>query len=66
MTNLLGTYECKVDAKGRIMFPVTFKNQMGEKSKQGFVIKKNMEIIEFRNSKVYKWQADIILEIENF
>ncbi len=27
-------------------------------------IKKNLEIIEFRNSKVYKWQVHIILEIE--
>jgi len=27
-------------------------------------IEKNLEIIEFRNSKVYKWQVDIILEIE--
>jgi len=42
MINLLGTYECKVDAKGRLMFPATFKSQMGEKSKQGFVIKRSI------------------------
>lgn len=42
MINLLGTYECKVDAKGRLMFPVVFKNQMGERVKQGFVIKRSI------------------------
>jgi len=42
MTNLLGTYECKVDTKGRLMFPVAFKNQMGDAVKQGFVIKRSI------------------------
>lgn len=42
MINLLGTYECKIDAKGRLMFPVTFKNQMGENAKHGFVIKRSI------------------------
>jgi MraZ protein len=42
MINLLGTYECKADAKGRLMFPMQYKNQMGEKSKEGFVIKRSI------------------------
>jgi len=42
MTNILGTYECKLDAKGRLMFPVAFKNQMGETIKHGFVIKRSI------------------------
>ncbi len=42
MLNILGTYECKVDAKGRLMFPVAFKNQMGDEIKQGFVIKRSI------------------------
>ncbi len=42
MVNILGTYECKVDAKGRFMFPAPYKNQMGEASKQGFVIKRSI------------------------
>lgn len=42
MINILGTYECKVDAKGRLMFPVAFKNQMGDTTKQGFVIKRSI------------------------
>jgi MraZ protein len=42
MINILGTYECKVDAKGRLMFPVAFKNQMGDTTRQGFVIKRSI------------------------
>lgn len=42
MLNILGTYECKMDAKGRLMFPVVFKNQMGDEIRQGFVIKRSI------------------------
>lgn len=42
MLNILGTYECKVDAKGRLMFPVAFKNQLGDNVKLGFVIKRSI------------------------
>lgn len=42
MISVLGTYECKVDAKGRFMFPVQFKNQMGEATKSGFVVKRSI------------------------
>jgi len=58
MTNLLGTYECKVDAKGRIMFPVTFKNQMGEKSRQGFVIKRSIFKRCLELFPVEQWQTE--------
>jgi transcriptional regulator MraZ len=42
MINILGTYECKVDAKGRFMFPVQYKGQLGETIKQGMVIKRSI------------------------
>jgi len=42
MINILGTYECKLDAKGRLMFPVQFKTQMGEAVSAGFVIKRSI------------------------
>lgn len=37
-----GTYECKVDAKGRLMFPSVYKSQMGEDVNKGFVIKRSI------------------------
>jgi len=42
MPNIIGTYECKLDAKGRFMFPSAFKKQLAEVSKQGFVLKRSV------------------------
>jgi MraZ protein len=42
LLNIIGTYECRVDAKGRLMFPVAFKNQLAEVAAQGFVIKRSI------------------------
>ena len=29
MNNLIGTYECKVDVKGRLLLPIALKRQLG-------------------------------------
>ena len=36
-----GTYNCKADAKGRIMLPIVLRNQMQPVLKDGFYIKKS-------------------------
>jgi MraZ protein len=38
--NLIGTYECKIDAKGRLMLPQAFKKQLAPVLQQGFVLKR--------------------------
>jgi len=40
--NFIGTYDCKADAKGRIMIPVTLKNQMSPAINEGFVLKRSV------------------------
>ncbi|MFD2564284.1 division/cell wall cluster transcriptional repressor MraZ [Aquimarina rubra] len=40
MVNLIGTYECKADAKGRLMIPVAFKKQLSPVLQEGFVLKR--------------------------
>lgn len=40
MKTLIGTYECKVDAKGRLMLPVAFKKQLASVVDKGFVLKR--------------------------
>ena len=40
MNTLIGTYECKVDAKGRLMLPVAFKKQLSSVMYKGFVLKR--------------------------
>ena len=40
MINLIGTYECKADAKGRLMISSAFKKQLSPILQQGFVLKR--------------------------
>ncbi|AUC77771.1 MULTISPECIES: division/cell wall cluster transcriptional repressor MraZ [Flavobacteriaceae] len=40
MNSLIGTYECKVDAKGRLMLPAALKKQLAPELQNGFVIKR--------------------------
>ena len=40
MFNLIGTYECKADVKGRVMVPAALKKQIAPVSTDGFVIKR--------------------------
>jgi MraZ protein len=40
VVNLIGTYECRVDAKGRMMFSSAFKKQLSSVLQEGFVIKR--------------------------
>lgn len=40
MINLIGTYECKADAKGRLMISSAFKRQLSPILQEGFVLKR--------------------------
>ena len=40
MQHLIGTYECKADAKGRIMLPIAIKKQLAAVAPGGFVLKR--------------------------
>lgn len=40
MLNLIGTYECKADVKGRVMVPTALKKQLAPVAASGFVIKR--------------------------
>ena len=42
MTNLIGTYECKIDAKGRILLPSALKKQFLPLLEKGFVLKRSV------------------------
>lgn len=40
MNTLIGTYECKIDAKGRLMLPGAMKKQLSSVLQNGFVLKR--------------------------
>ena len=40
MNYLIGTYECKIDVKGRLLIPSAFKKQLAAVIPKGFVLKR--------------------------
>ncbi|MEN8884860.1 MAG: division/cell wall cluster transcriptional repressor MraZ [Winogradskyella sp.] len=42
MNSFIGTYECKADAKGRLMIPAVLKKQMSVALQDGFVLKRSV------------------------
>jgi len=43
MTQLLGEFDCKLDAKGRLMLPSSLKRQLPDVEQQGLVINRGFE-----------------------
>jgi len=56
MNSLYGTYECKVDTKGRLPFPAGLKRQLADCMEDGFVIKRSVfqQCLEIHPMK--KWE----------
>ena len=42
MVNIIGSYECRVDAKGRLTLPAGLKKQLLELVNEGFVLKRSV------------------------
>ena len=42
MDTIIGTYECKVDAKGRLLLPAPLKKQLASSLQDGFVLKRSL------------------------
>ena len=63
MTIFTGEYDCKIDAKGRIMLPVAFRKQMGEAAEYRFVLKKDMyePCLELYTAEEWVQQNNMIL-----
>ena len=39
---LFGTYECKVDSKGRLLMPAPLKKQLAQSISEGFILKRSV------------------------
>jgi MraZ protein len=42
LNTIIGTYECKVDAKGRVLLPAPLKKQLASSLQNGFVLKRSV------------------------
>lgn len=57
MLNLIGTYECKADVKGRLMVPAALKKQLSAVAQNGFVIKRAVFQQCLEMYPMEEWQA---------
>lgn len=57
MVNLIGTYECKADAKGRLMLPAVLKKQLSNILSEGFVLKRSVFQPCLELYPMYEWNA---------
>jgi MraZ protein len=42
VTHIIGQHDCKADSKGRVLLPISLKNQLVPVIKDGFVIKRSV------------------------
>tara|TARA_R110002124_G_scaffold116832_3_gene273528 strand:+ start:8628 stop:9092 length:465 start_codon:yes stop_codon:yes gene_type:complete len=66
--NLIGTYECKADAKGRVMFSSALKKQLLPVVSEGFVIKRAVfqSCLELYPMKEWNLMMDRINKLNRF
>jgi len=57
VVNLIGTYECKADAKGRLMLPAVLKKQLSSMLSEGFVLKRSVFQPCLELYPMYEWNA---------
>ena len=57
MDLLTGTYECKVDAKGRLMMPAAIKKQLASVLQDGFVLRRSVFQKCLELYPMSEWQA---------
>ena len=68
MINILGTYECKADSKGRIMLPSPLRKQIAPVLKDGFVIKRSVfnKCLEIHPMSEWKKIVDQVNQLNRF
>lgn len=68
MAEIIGTYECKVDVKGRLMFPASLKAQVASAITEGFVVKRSifMKCLELYPMEEWKLESARINKLNRF
>lgn len=68
MSNPIGTFTCKLDAKGRLSFPVDFREQLGELADDYFVMRPGLHgtYLELYTMKDWLQQEEIFKKLNRF
>ncbi len=68
MTNLIGVHECKVDEKGRLMFPAPLRKQLMPVIEEGFVVKRSVfhKCLELYPMAEWKRESEDVSNLNRF
>ena len=68
MVNLIGTYQCKADDKGRLMLPIALKKQLGDSINESFILKRSVfqSCLELHPYSQWKLTMDKINNLNRF
>jgi|TARA_B110000444_G_scaffold62742_1_gene58683 MraZ protein len=68
MVNLIGTFECKADVKGRLMLPISIKRQLGNQINESFILKRSVfqRCLELHPYSEWKLTMDKVNKLNRF
>jgi len=68
VVNLIGTYQCKADVKGRLMLPIALKKQLGDSINESFILKRSVfqSCLELHPYSQWKLTMDKINNLNRF
>ena len=68
MSNPTGTFTCKLDAKGRLMLPADFREQLGDQAEEDFVLRPGLHGTYLELYTINDWnrRRDILMQVNTF
>jgi MraZ protein len=68
MSNPTGTFTCKLDAKGRLMLPADFREQLGNQVDEDFVLRPGLhgDYLELYTNSDWNRRKEILMQVNTF
>ena len=68
MSNPTGTFNCKLDAKGRLMLPADFREQLGSLAEEDFILRPGLHgtYLELYTASDWNRRKDILIKVNTF
>lgn len=68
MSNPTGTFTCKLDAKGRLMLPADFREQLGSQAEEDFILRPGLHGTYLELYTISDWnrRRDILMQVNTF
>lgn len=68
MSNPTGTFTCKLDAKGRLMLPADFREQLGSQVEEDFILRPGLHGTYLELYTISDWnrRREILMQVNTF